>query len=252
MTKINWNEVSSLYIEGEISPSGERVYPTLEEVAKKYNVRPGTVRTHAAAEHWRDKRATFQHDLEEKARQLRLEKRAKEELDFHENCYQISKGGIFHLADHLQAMLDEFAEWKANPYDEVTKDGKTVRVKRRAPLDKATISMLEAISRTLEKLQKAGCVALGIPDRNTTISGPMGSPIEIIQQSPEELDRRIREQYKLLGYDTDTRVPELECQKTTLSEAMQQIRSQESEEIISDKLKSYHQVFPDSANPPKA
>jgi len=97
--------------------------------------------------------------------------------------------------------------------------------------------MLEAISRTLEKLQKAGCVALGIPDRNTTISGPMGSPIEIIQQSPEELDRRIREQYKLLGYDTDTRAPEIEGQKTTLGEALRRLNTQESEEILSDKEK---------------
>jgi hypothetical protein len=249
MTKINWNEVSSLYIEGEISPSGERVYPTLEDVSKKYNVRPGTVRTHAAAEHWRDKRATFQRDLEEKARQLRLEKRAKEELDFHENCFKITKGGIFHLADHLQAMLDDFADWKANPYEEVTKDGKTVRIKRRAPLDKATIAMLEAISRTLEKLQKAGCVALGIPDRNTTISGPMGSPIEIIQQSPEELDRRIQEQYKLLGYDPEVKPAGIEGQKTTLGEALRRLNTQESEEILSDKEKSYSQVFPDSANP---
>jgi hypothetical protein len=77
----------------------------------------------------------------------------------------------------------------------------------------------------------------------------MGSPIEIIQQSPEELDRRIQEQYKLLGYDPEVKPAGIEGQKTTLGEALRRLNTQESEEILSDKEKSYSQVFPDSANP---
>jgi hypothetical protein len=171
MPKYNWELISSDYIEGLILPSKERIYPTLEEVANKYNIRPKTVREHAGKEHWRDKRTAFQHELEETARQLRLNKRAQEEAEFHENCLKISKGGIFHLADHLKMQI--------GAYEKAKESGQLTDAYGKPVLNKKTLALLEMASRTLERLQKTGCVALGIPDKNTAISGPGGGPIKV-------------------------------------------------------------------------
>ncbi len=223
--KPNWNDISRIYIEGEINESGDRVYPTLEELSQRFGFRNTTVRRHSSEEHWRDKRTAFQLEVEEQARQARIQKRIKEESDLHDSIFTISKGAIRHLALHLKNLIDEYNDWKANPFEMKG----TKKIPKPSPLGKASISTLESLARTLERLQRTACVALGTPNQNVAISGPMNGPIEVNQHiSSEELDRRIREQYSLLGFNEEYLEPS--TQKTTLDEAKAQINQESSDE----------------------
>jgi len=68
--------------------------------------------------------------------------------------------------------------------------------------------------------------------RNIQMSGPAGGPIQsdvyVANVSSDELDRRIREQYSLLGFNEASQEPS--TQKTTLDEAKAQIDQESSNE----------------------
>lgn len=186
--KHDWPKISVDYIEGIISKDGERVYPTLEEVAQKYSVRAGIVRKHAAKERWRDMRRTFQEELAEKERQIRLARRSREEITFHDNCLKLAKGGIFHLSDHMQQLLDRYnAEKKARATKSEKEKEKKPGVKPGDKekladiLDAESLRMLDGISRALERFQRIGCIALGIPESrsSTALTGKDDGPIQI-------------------------------------------------------------------------
>jgi hypothetical protein len=217
MKKRDWNTIEQEYVEGVANEKGERSYPTLEELSVKYGIPAKTVRSHSSKGHWKNKRRAFRAELEEQARIIRFERRVKEEADFQDNCLSITKGGILHLAHHLQQFLDEYAESQKRNQSNLNKD---------------SLQLLEGVSRTLERFQKAGCVALGIPTSNTTLSGSLGYPIELSNIPTEELDRRIQELYHQLGYNSteESGAEEaLESKKTTLSKALSAILSQPAE-----------------------
>lgn len=216
--KINWKAIEREFIEGILQENGVIHRPLLEELAAAHGVKYQTVRIHSAKDNWVEKRATYEQEMESRILEERKKKRLKAIIKFEDRCLDISNRGIAHILGHFKVIQDK---GKA--------EGKDISL--------MPLKDLVASSRALERYQKAGCIALNIPDRNTTVSGPMGSPIEIIQQSPEELDRRIREQYKLLGYDPEPKATGIEAQKTTLGEALRRLNTQESEEILSDKEK---------------
>lgn len=185
-TKHDWPKISLDYIEGTISAEGERIYPTLEDIASKYNIRQGMVRKHAAKEHWRDKRGTFQEELAEKEHQIRLARRAREELIFHDNCLKLAKGGIFHLSDHMQQLLDRYNSEKKSRAAKSEKEKKagakpSDKEKLADILDADSLRMLDGISRALERFQRIGCIALGIPESrsSTALTGKDDGPIQI-------------------------------------------------------------------------
>jgi len=142
--------------------------------------------------------------MESRILEERKKKRLKAIIKFEDRCLDISNLGIAHIRGHFKVIQDK---GKA--------EGKDISL--------MPLKDLVASSRALERYQKAGCIALNIPDRNTTVSGPAGAPIEVVQLSPEELDRKIKEQYKLLGYVDSENTDKLEGQKTTLSAALSQM-----------------------------
>ena len=169
----DWFKISREYIEGYREKDGSTKYPTTEELGEKYKIRPARVRDHCATERWKDKREAFKRKVANLVEQTRARSRAKEITDFQADCLKISKGGLWPLSKGLERIV------------RVTNE--------KGDISKEDMVRLESISRTLERLQKAGHLALGIPQSFTKIQGLESQILETQQTTltPEERKRKL-------------------------------------------------------------
>jgi hypothetical protein len=72
-----WDQLRKEYVEGVANDDGVVIWPTIAQLAAKYEVRDDHVRRRSGKEHWLDKRALHQAELE----RARREARAKEYYD---------------------------------------------------------------------------------------------------------------------------------------------------------------------------
>lgn len=104
--RYDWETVRAVYVEGRVSDSGERSYPTLAEVADLFGVPHNRCREAAAREHWTDRRAAFQASVEKVRQEKRAQDLAKEAVDVDAKALTLSKVG-FQL---VQARIGEIGQ----------------------------------------------------------------------------------------------------------------------------------------------
>lgn len=169
----DWFKISREYIEGYREADGSTRYPTTEELAEKYNIRPSHMRSHSANERWLDKREAFKRKVANLVEHNRARARAKEIETFMGDCLKVSKGGLWPLQKSLEHIIK--------------------RTNTAGDLSKEDLTKLEQLSRTLERLQKTGHLALGIPQTMMQISGLADQTHEIstTNLSPEERKRKL-------------------------------------------------------------
>ncbi len=169
----DWLTISREYIEGYRQDDGSIRYPTTEELAEKYKIRGNRVRDHCAEERWRDKREAFKRKVANLVEHNRARSRAKEIETFTGDCLKVSKGGLWPLMKSLEHIIR--------------------RTEKSGDISKEDLTKLEQISRTLERLQKSGHLALGIPQSMLQIKSEEISTLEIStgNLTPEERKRKL-------------------------------------------------------------
>jgi len=193
MTKHNWFAIELEFEQGLRQSDGLLHFPTYDELALKYNIRPGYLRTRAAKAKWREKRGIYQAELERQAREEGLKKRAEDINRINKISLDITKEGFYHLGRYFNDLI---SDPKAKG-----PDGKPL------PPAKMPLPEIEAISRAGERFQKIAFSALGLafPQR-LTIAGDSDSPLYSVQLTESEAREKLKsiaERAKALQEDLD-------------------------------------------------
>lgn len=177
-TKHNWEVIKSEYIEGVPSEErGELVYPSLRDLSEKYGVSQSTMRKRSAVEDWPTQRNMYQTKIEQMRREKKAKNLATKSAEFDEEIYKIADIGMKHIQGHFLAAQERFRESRG--------------------LEPMTMSSLEQLSRSLERFQRIGRLALG-EATEITGGGEHGDQYYIIQEivNNSEHARRIRENFR--------------------------------------------------------
>lgn len=159
------------YIEGYKNAKGEVIFPTLEQLSEKNNIKIKTIQKRCAKEGWVRLREEFQAEAELKAKELAATKRALDIVKLNSDCQKLAETAIWEIQRHQQAsvLLSGGDPTKGYPMP---------------------LADIEAIARAAERLQRIACLALGIPVTHTAISGPDGGPIQQETQIVLTLEER--------------------------------------------------------------
>lgn len=88
--KYDWASIKKDYVQG-IEASGGVIYPTFEDLAKKYGCNHGYLRLKAGREKWTDQRDTYKAKIEQKIIENRTNKLAAQQADFDFDVFQTTK-----------------------------------------------------------------------------------------------------------------------------------------------------------------
>ena len=144
-----WAQVRTIYVQGEDDGKGSLSFPTLQDVAGRFEIDCKYVRRRAAKGEWTKARETYKAEYQKKCDDIRLKERLKKVKDFEQDCSKVSDTGLTHIKQHFNAHIR----------------------KQKDPTNFEPMSLkdLEMLSRAAERFQKIGCVSLGLPDSNTLI-----------------------------------------------------------------------------------
>lgn len=174
--KYNWLAIAKEYIEGYRIKHDEVHWPTILELAQKYNINEKLVGKHCTKEQWRRKRDEFQAEVERIALEKAAKKRARDIEEFKDDCYKAANAGKFIVTKHLEKAMNDSKVGKLMPLPD-----------------------LESASRSLERVQTVGHRALGVPDKATALSGPDNKPIAVEIESWTDIMRLAAEDDKKDG-----------------------------------------------------
>ena len=163
----NWSLVEVAYVRGtEID--GELVFPSLRELADKFNVAPRQCEHHSVKRRWSEKRAEFQQEFAIESQRRRVGRLLQEMEKFDATSLTIAKVAL----------------------NEVMRTFSAVQAERKLRGD-ATVSAsaLDTLLRAAERAQKIGRLAMNLPT-------------ELIAAS-EDAERKRQEQSKVAGVDRD-------------------------------------------------
>ncbi|HZA24640.1 MAG TPA: hypothetical protein VFA32_18925 [Dehalococcoidia bacterium] len=93
VVKYDWEHIRIEYVQGRENEHGLE-WPTLEQLAQEYSIPPQTVRSRAAKEHWTDRRSDFSTLLQQKSRDLTLERLAERVSVININAFNVAAAGI--------------------------------------------------------------------------------------------------------------------------------------------------------------
>lgn len=100
-----WDQLRTEYVEGWADDQGGVVFPSIAQLAAKYQVRDDHVRRRSGREHWLDKRALHQAELERRRR----EARSAEYLQLAENvdgsAIAVARNGLQLVQARVQEMM---------------------------------------------------------------------------------------------------------------------------------------------------
>ena len=136
------------FVQGVLEES-ERRYPTIEELAKKYEIPSVTLYRKSTAQSWKQQRMDFQKNLQIEIDAKRQNKLAKDAVDFDENNLRIAKA----LQNEIVALLS-FSN----------------RARQDANRPYFSPSSLNSLSMALSTCQRVGRLALGESTDNTNIT----------------------------------------------------------------------------------
>lgn len=143
MAKYPWDQIKAAYVEG-IPGEGGIHYPTLEELTQRYGCKFGYLRQRAAKEKWTDQKNIYLTKIEQKKQEKKSDVLASRAAEFDAKCLEIVEVAVSHVKGHFLAAQERF---RASRGQEAMNDER-----------------LERLSRTLERYQRAGRIALGESD----------------------------------------------------------------------------------------
>ena len=155
--RYDWSKVKAEYVEGTRDDQGNIVWPTLEQLAQRYSLSFSTVQKRAARERWAEERKIFGRKVEEARREKKSEALASEAAQFDAEVLRIARAAITQVTAHLALAAKVYRETGE-------------------PMDAAE---LDRLSRALERLQRAGRLALGEATHSMELQGRVARKYEI-------------------------------------------------------------------------
>lgn len=151
--KYNWEQLKSEFVEGNINENGIRNWPTLKEISDKYNIDYSYIRKISSNQNWKDCKQLFIQSFENQRQLDRIKHLSEESIKFDNKCIKIVNKGI--------KVLEDIFEISENTIDE---NGNRQLL---------NLDTLDIITKSLERLQKIGRLALGSSTENISnkISG---------------------------------------------------------------------------------
>lgn len=180
-TKIgNWKTVEREYVEG-IRDKGEYpIFPSVNDLAKKYGVPARTIQYHCAEDSWLKKRTEFLAEIEKQNKEKHIKSFTDESIKFDNKCYKIALSGIQDIEDKVNFFKELDAANSLNNDENKSHIKETL-----------TIDFYDKAARTIERFQRIGRIALGLSPNNNE-SNPSYNNIKIISFS-EGLDKVMKQ-----------------------------------------------------------
>lgn len=108
--KYDWESVKQVYVEGRVDDSGNRTYPTLQQVADLFEIQSSRVREAAARGEWTAARAAFQAHVEKVRQEKRAADLAKEGVALDESALKVSKLGVSLITARIGEIANEMGK----------------------------------------------------------------------------------------------------------------------------------------------
>lgn len=177
---MNWLSLEREYVEG-IRDKGEYpIFPSISDLAAKYDVPARTISYHCQTDNWTKKRTEFLATLEKQNKEKHIKSFTDESIKFDNKCYKMAMSGIQDIEDKITFFKTLDA---ANSSNNDENQGHIKQV--------LNIDFYDKAARTIERFQKIGRIALGLSPNNSE-SNPSYNNIKIISFS-EGLDKVMKQ-----------------------------------------------------------
>lgn len=152
----DWHAIKAAYVEGTEGPDGKRIYPTLEELAKKHGLHVTSLRKKSAADEWQHERNLFATRVADARQEKKVELLSAKGAEIDARALKVAETGLALCQTQLAAL----AKAAVMGGDEA---------KLRLPT-----GAIEALSKSLVNFQRAARLAIGDPTDTleTTENGP--------------------------------------------------------------------------------
>ena len=100
--KHDWPAIKAEYVEGIVDADGNRSFPFMEDLAKKYGVAGPSVRRKSAKDGWLHERYAFVTKVEQARKEKKSDKLATKGAEFDIKCLKVAEVGVSHVARHFQ------------------------------------------------------------------------------------------------------------------------------------------------------
>lgn len=176
-----WEDIEDSFINGiATSEDGmEREYLNLKETAERFGVPYQRVKERSARYRWTEQRHAARTKLMQEQQKQRIQRLAKDAIDFDEDALKIAKIGMALTTTRLGEIADQVRSGKAR------RDEALERLKNGDAVEKHELysaiyhAELESLARAAGTFQEIGRRALGTDIDKHEISGPGGGPLEI-------------------------------------------------------------------------
>lgn len=182
--KHDWDKIKTDYTQGIPDTEGNLVFPTLEELSEKHKVSMSTLKKRSAADDWRTARNMFRTKIEQKRVEQRAELLAGKAAEFDSDVFRVAELGLRHIQGHFLAAEERFRQSRG-----------------REPIGP---TLLEQLSRAMDRYQRIGRLALGEPTELGGESSDGEVERSIIVQSivqDKDVAERIAENYRRKARD---------------------------------------------------
>lgn len=144
--KYNWEDLKIEFTQGSIDDNGVRSWLSLKELSDKHNVEYGYMRKVSSSQNWANCKQMFIQALENQKKIDRIKQLSEDSIKFDNKCIKLVNSGI--------KVIEEIFEITENTINE---NGNRQLL---------SIDTLDIITKSLERLQKIGRLALGSSTEN--------------------------------------------------------------------------------------
>lgn len=180
-TKYDWESVRAAYVEGVGEPD-HTTWPTLKEVAEKFDIPYVRVREQSASGRWAEQKQVYITQIEAERQKERSKQLAKDAVQFDASALDVAKLGM----SMVHARLKEIAEQVAFVDDlkEKIRNGEVKDVKVEDVFTRIKSSELDYLGKSALSFQQLGQRALGTDTVKADISvtGDIGHTISVTQE----------------------------------------------------------------------
>lgn len=177
-SKHDYDPIKEDYVEGVLTDDNKITWPTLEDLAKKYDISISTLRKTSAKYAWTRQKNAFRADLERKRQETKQDLIAEAAAQFDRKIFKVAETGLRHIQGHFLVAQEQF-----------------IKSEGRNPMP---LSRLTKLAIALEKYQKIGRLALG---EATDLAGGTDryESFQLIREiiSTPEYAERIRANFRL-------------------------------------------------------
>lgn len=146
------NLIRDLYVQGEDSPDGSRVYPRLQDLADRFSSSIATLSRRVREGNWDDQRIDYQRKFEEERDEVKRKELVNQAVEFDSNSLILAKS----IQAEIGKVLQGVAQKRKNDPSKVHALGS---------------STLTQLANALQICHKTGRLALGESTENTNVNG---------------------------------------------------------------------------------